>query len=47
MGVREVSIYELFSPLLHIEKKTKLVFNSVCSLDNNTCFFTKTDIYYA
>lgn len=41
MGVREVSIYELLSPLLLIERNTKLVFKSVCLLDNNTHLFIK------
>ena len=32
MGVREVSIYELLSPLLIIARSTKLGFKSVCLL---------------
>lgn len=45
MGVREVSIYELLSPLLLIERNTKLVFKSVCLLDNNTHLFIKKKIF--
>ncbi len=43
MGVREVSIYEFLSPLLLIERSTKLHFNSACSLDNNPHFLQKPD----